>query len=142
MIIITVHGQLKSNGFVAIWPSKYKRKRVILQELPNSCPQTLMSHYRFRFWNISNILCVFCRSICMCIFTILKLVISLKARKRFRFYSGKGSLFHVSLAQFCIFQIQSCNKVTSLWARVWHNMMHICLIHKSAQYDNFIMIFW
>jgi len=87
---------------------------VILQELPNSCPQTLMSHYWFRFWNILKILCGLCRSICMCIFTILKFVISLKARKRFWFYSGKGSLFHVSRAQFCSFLIQSCNEVTSL----------------------------
>jgi len=101
----------------------------------------LMSHYGFRFWNISKILCGLCRSICMWIFSILKLVISLKARKRFWFYLGKKSLFHVSLAQFCIFLIQSCIEVTSLWARVWHNMMHRCLIHKRAQYNNYIQIF-
>jgi len=83
---------------------------VILQELPNSCPQTLMSHYGFRFRNFSKILCGLCRAICMCIFTILKLVISLKAKKRFWFYSGKVSLFHVS--QFWIFVIQSCIEVT------------------------------
>ena len=110
--------------------------RVILQELPNSCPQTLMSHYRIRFWNIKKIICVLCWSICMCIFTLLKLVISLKARTRFWFYSGKGLLFLVSLEQVCIFLIKYC--IISLWTRVWHNMMHRCLIHKRAQYDNYI----
>ena len=111
---------------------------VILQELPNSCPQTLMSHYGFRFWNISKILCGLCRSICMCIFTILRLVFSLKARKRFWFLLGNGSLFHVSLAQFCIFLIQSCSEVSSLSIRIWHNMMHRSLKHKRAQNDNCI----
>jgi len=66
--------------------------------------------------------------------------ISLKARKRFWFYSGNGSLFHVSLAQFCIFLLQSCIEVTSLWTRVWHTTMHRCLIHKRAHYDNYIDI--
>jgi len=115
---------------------------VILQELPNSCPQILMSQYGFRFWNISKIPCGLCRSICMCVFTILKLVIPLKARKRFWFYSGNWSLFHVSLAQFCIYLIQPCFEFTSLWTLVWHNMMHTCLKHKRAQYKNYIQIFW
>jgi len=39
----------------------YNHSWVILHELPNSCPQTLMSHYWFRFWNISKILCDLCR---------------------------------------------------------------------------------
>jgi len=73
---------------------------VILQELSNSFPQILMSDYGFRFWNTSTIICVLCWSICMCIFTILKLVISLKTRKQFWFYSGKGSLFQVSFFNF------------------------------------------
>ena len=71
--------------------------------MPNCCPQTLMSHYGFWFWNIKKNICVLCRSICMCIFTILKLVISFKARKQIWFYSDKGSLFHESLAQFWFF---------------------------------------
>ena len=40
----------------------------------------------------------------------------------------QGVSFHVSLAQFCIFLIQSCIEITLLWTRVWHNMMHRCLI--------------
>jgi len=78
----------------------------------------------------------------MCIFTILKLVISLNARKIFWFYSSKGSLFHVYLVQSCIFLIQSCIEVTSIWTRVWHNMMHRCLILKRAQYDNFYIFIY
>jgi len=31
------------------------KKWVILQEFPNTCPQTLMSHYGFQFWNIKKI---------------------------------------------------------------------------------------
>ena len=64
-----------------------------------SRPQPLMSHYGFRFFLFfQNFFVVWCRSICMCIITILKLLISLKARKRFWFNSGKGSLFYVALA--------------------------------------------
>jgi len=29
----------------------------------------------------------------------------------------------------------------AIWTRVRHNMMHFCLIHKRAQYDNYIRYF-
>jgi len=38
--------------------------------------------------------------------------------------------------------IQYYIEVTSLWLRVWHNIMYGYVIHKRAQYGNYIYILW